>query len=49
MVRIRFALILYFHMVANKSACFTQSKAFLNQRRDGIDFADVGGTFYTGS
>ena len=28
MVRTRFALILYFHMVAQKAACHTLSKAF---------------------
>ena len=31
MVRTRFALILYFRMVAHKAACHTLSKAFLNQ------------------
>ena len=48
MARTRFALILYFRMVAHKAACHTLSKAFLNQRRHGTDSADVGGTFHTG-
>ena len=49
MVRTRFALILYFRVVAHKAACHTLSKAFLkNQCRHGTDSADVGGTFHTG-
>ena len=30
-MRTRFALMLYFHMVAHKAACHTLSKAFFNQ------------------
>ena len=50
MVRTRFALILYFRMVAHKAACHTLSKAFFEIDEDmvQIDSADVGGTFHTG-
>ena len=34
MVRTRFALILYFRMVANKAACHTLSKAFFKINED---------------
>ena len=34
MVRTRFALILYFRMVANKAVCHTLSKAFLKINED---------------
>ena len=42
MVRTRFALILYFRMVAHKAACHTLSKAFLKSMKT---MADVGGIF----
>ena len=45
MVRTRFALILYFRMVARKAAC---QRLFSNHLRYGTDSADVGGTFHTG-
>ena len=48
MVRTRFALILYFRMVAHKAACHTLSNAFGNQSKHGTDSGDVGGTFHTG-
>ena len=48
MVRTRFALILYFRMVAHKAACHTLSKAFLKSMKHGTDSAGVGGTFHTG-
>ena len=47
-MRTRFALILDFRMVANKAACHTLSKAFLNQGRHNTEYADVRGTFHTG-
>ena len=34
MVRTRFALVLYFRMVAHKAACHTMSKAFLEINAD---------------
>ena len=34
MARTRFALILYFHMVAHKGACHTLSKAFFEINED---------------
>ena len=48
MVRTRFALILYFRMVAHKAACHTLSKAFLKSMKTRTDSAGVGGTFHTG-
>ena len=48
MVQTRFALMLFFCMVAHKAACHTLSKAFLKSIKHGTDSADVGGTFHTG-
>ena len=48
MVGTRFALILYFSMMAHKAACHSLSKAFLKSVKHGTDSADVGCTFHTG-
>ena len=47
-MRTRFALIVYFRMMAHKAACHTLSKVFFKLMKNGTDFADVGGTFHTG-
>ena len=44
----RFALILYFRMVAHTAAFYTRSNAFRYLARHGTDSADVSGTFHTG-
>ena len=46
-MRTRFALILYFRVVAHKAACHILSKACFNQYRHGTVSADVEGTFHT--
>ena len=50
MMQTRFALILFFSMVAHKAACDapTLSKAFLKSVKTWYSSADVGGTFHTG-
>ena len=43
MVRTRFALILYFCMVAHKTHAILRQRLFLNRWRHGTDSAGVGG------
>ena len=44
MVRTRFALILYFRMVAHKAACHTLSKAFLKSMKTWYSYHSSGHT-----